>query len=903
MMQVWHAVGRDRKPLRKQYLDAILPPFVAILRRWRPLLAGIHDLTSSDGLNPLIVDDRALAADALPLEAALAMISPGWAAAFASPPAALALAMIAAGAAGAETATPATTTQLRRDSSLLQRKATRLHTFSSFQKPVETPNKSPAAPKDKASAKAAALAAARDLERNAKIGSGRGLSAVAMATSAQRRSASDIDRVKRWNVSEAMGTAWMECLQSVDTKLVSGKDFSALSYKYVAVLVASFALARNMQRLEIDRRAQVDVIARHRLDTGIRAWRKLIRCLIELQCLFGAFGENLYKPERVFWKLDFMESSSRMRRCLRKNYKGSDHFGAAADYEDHLQMKHNQENATFPSTASILVAEAISMEEVTEDDEQTDTDNREGKIYVMEQSGDNQQRLPTTAEAPVLVPLESRDAQVSSDTDLVQNSSAVAPGYVPSEIDERIILELSSSMVRPLRVIRGTFQITTKRINFIVVDHISDNAAEDGLDSSSEIRDQEKDRSWLMSSLHQMFSRRYLLRRSALELFMVDRSNFFFDFGSIEGRKNAYRAIVQARPPHLNNMYLATQRPEQLLKRTQLMERWARWEISNFEYLMQLNTLAGRSYNDITQYPTFPWILSDYSSKTLDLTNPSSYRDLSKPVGALNTDRLKKFKERYSSFDDPIIPKFHYGSHYSSAGTLTSSVRTQTSQPKKLAPFDVTVRTADIIYTNQNVLYYLVRVEPFTTLSIQLQGGKFDHADRMFSDIAATWNGVLEDMSDVKELVPELFYIPEILTNENSIDLGTTQLGGKLESVGLPPWAENPVDFMHKHRMALESEHVSAHLHEWIDLIFGQVYLYKQRGKEAIMANNVFFYITYEGTVDIDKITDPVQQRATQDQIAYFGQTPSQLLTVPHLKKKPLADVLHLQVRLDFSMT
>lgn len=51
------------------------------------------------------------------------------------------------------------------------------------------------------------------------------------------------------------------------------------------------------------------------------------------------------------------------------------------------------------------------------------------------------------------------------------------------------------------------------------------------------------------------------------------------------------------------------------------------------------------------------------------------------------------------------------------------------------------------------VLYYLFRVEPFTTLSIQLQGGKFDHADRMFSDIVSTWNGVLEDMSDVKELV------------------------------------------------------------------------------------------------------------------------------------------------------
>lgn len=68
ILQVWHSVGKDRKPLRKTYLEAILPPFVAILRRWRPLLAGIHELATADGLNPLTVDDRALAADALPLE-------------------------------------------------------------------------------------------------------------------------------------------------------------------------------------------------------------------------------------------------------------------------------------------------------------------------------------------------------------------------------------------------------------------------------------------------------------------------------------------------------------------------------------------------------------------------------------------------------------------------------------------------------------------------------------------------------------------------------------------------------------------------------------------------------------------------------------------------------------------
>ena len=61
--------------------------------------------------------------------------------------------------------------------------------------------------------------------------------------------------------------------------------------------------------------------------------------------------------------------------------------------------------------------------------------------------------------------------------------------------------------------------------------------------------------------------------------------------------------------------------------------------MTNFEYLMHLNTIAGRSYNDITQYPIFPWIIADYTSENINLRDPATYRDLSKPVGALNADR------------------------------------------------------------------------------------------------------------------------------------------------------------------------------------------------------------------------------------------------------------------------
>uniref|UniRef100_A0A0D3L1A1 BEACH domain-containing protein n=1 Tax=Emiliania huxleyi (strain CCMP1516) TaxID=280463 RepID=A0A0D3L1A1_EMIH1 len=82
--------------------------------------------------------------------------------------------------------------------------------------------------------------------------------------------------------------------------------------------------------------------------------------------------------------------------------------------------------------------------------------------------------------------------------------------------------------------------------------------------------------------------------------------------------------------------------------------------LSNYEYLCHLNDAAGRSCADLAQYPVMPWVLQDYTSHTLDLADPAVYRDLSKPVGALDASRLALFRER-----SPTGDAFMYGTHYS----------------------------------------------------------------------------------------------------------------------------------------------------------------------------------------------------------------------------------------------
>ncbi|XP_044160987.1 neurobeachin-like protein 1 isoform X2 [Bufo gargarizans] len=503
------------------------------------------------------------------------------------------------------------------------------------------------------------------------------------------------------------------------------------------------------------------------------------------------------KKNWEYWKLSNVENYSRMRLKLVQN----------SNFDPHLEASNLRDNLGVQQAE--LSSESLLLEAV-----------KQVKVSDLEDDG---LELP---EEDTTVTIGEKEEQSQK---------------------EKTVLSEDCELITVMDVISGRLEVTTQHIYFF-----------DG--STEKEEGVGYDFKWLLSQIREIHLRRYNLRRSALEIFLVDQTNYFLNFKK-EVRNKVYSRILSLRLP---NLY-GTRSPQELLKASGLTQKWVNREISNFDYLIQLNTIAGRTYNDLAQYPVFPWVLQDYTSEELDLNNPAVFRDLSKPIGVVNEKNAASVREKYENFEDPSgkIDSFHYGTHYSNAA---------------------------------GVMHYLIRVEPFTTLHIQLQSGRFDCADRQFHSIPATWQALVDNPNDVKELIPEFFYFPEFLENKNAFDLGKLQISKeRVNNVILPKWAKSPEDFIRKHGMALESEYVSAHLHEWIDLIFG----YKQRGPAAVEALNVFYYCSYEGAVDLDAIADEKERKAIEGMINNFGQTPCQLLKEPHPTRLSAEEALLKQTKLD----
>lgn len=117
-------------------------------------------------------------------------------------------------------------------------------------------------------------------------------------------------------------------------------------------------------------------------------------------------------------------------------------------------------------------------------------------------------------------------------------------------------------------------------------------------------------RVWRLDFIRAVLPRRCLHRRTALEL-------FFREAGGCSGHAAVLLNVSQGceerrRLLKLLAMFgrkldlgpeIVTVEPPQYIRSQDWTQQWKRWKMSTFEYLMKLNTAAGRTYNDLTQYP------------------------------------------------------------------------------------------------------------------------------------------------------------------------------------------------------------------------------------------------------------------------------------------------------------
>ena len=163
------------------------------------------------------------------------------------------------------------------------------------------------------------------------------------------------------------------------------------------------------------------------------------------------------------------------------------------------------------------------------------------------------------------------------------------------------------------------------------------------------------------------------------------------------------------------------------------------------------------------------------------------------------------------------------------------------------------------------VSHFLARLFPYSLTMIEIQGTGFDCSERLFLCIDKTFLSSTNEKSDVRELIPEFYTMPEIFINLNKLNFGKINVNNFEESIDylneileknngkqkmnvqdviLPSWCKyNPYLFIQLKRELLENR---LKFNPWLDLIFGNT----QRGINAQEIGNIFLPYAYDGLIN-----------------------------------------------------
>lgn len=349
---------------------------------------------------------------------------------------------------------------------------------------------------------------------------------------------------------------------------------------------------------------------------------------------------------------------------------------------------------------------------------------------------------------------------------------------------------------------------------------------------------EEKTKNIFLADIQDVFLRTRIHLPTAIEIFTINGRSYFLNFLNATNTQVMHK-LSKLTLPNVRHFQLDDK--ENFFNIGYLTEKWASRKMSNFDYLLHLNLISGRSFNDLSQYPVFPWVLADYVSEKLDLSDPRVFRDLSKPVGALNDQKRIEIEERAAQIKEAEGKSYFYSSGF--------------------------------LYPNL-VIDYLNRIEPFTSLHNKIYNTSFDYSLSTFQSVQKIWTQIMTKINDNWELIPEFYATPEFLSNLDDDRKSDTLL---------PPWSTSCFDFVYKMRKALESDFVSDHLNEWIDLIWGV----KQHSAED---HNEFSPESYSDvwksmnitSLDNVKTDDENSIESIKVSLLNMSQIPPQLFIVPH---------------------
>ncbi|KAJ9116880.1 hypothetical protein QFC22_004537 [Naganishia vaughanmartiniae] len=187
---------------------------------------------------------------------------------------------------------------------------------------------------------------------------------------------------------------------------------------------------------------------------------------------------------------------------------------------------------------------------------------------------------------------------------------------------------------------------------------------------------------WSYAEIVESNKRWYLFRDVAIEFLFADKRNFLCVLRNKKERQAVLQRISGKNDPNaikqtalgtflLDTVQRAMEKAGNELD--SVTRRWQTREISNFAYLQVLNQFANRTPNDVTQYPVFPWVVADYTSPILNLAKPTTFRDLTLPMGALTPARREAATERYQQTESTGDPPFQFDRLFSSVAKAWAS--------------------------------------------------------------------------------------------------------------------------------------------------------------------------------------------------------------------------------------